>query len=157
MVWSLLMKCADQSTTSASMKGKWYCVPGLVFMFQPTVSHAERLCGVFRFKKPFTDHFLWKLWNANSFFCKHLTDRHHLMLSSMFSDARREAAALRSGQGIGFKCYWFLRPASYIKCVWQRRPYLQEYKWLIVSIGFQNCNEKVSQQAGNELFKSTAF
>ncbi len=52
MVWSLLIKFADQSTTSASMKGKWYCAPGLVFMFQPTVSHAERLCGVFQLKSP---------------------------------------------------------------------------------------------------------
>lgn len=51
MVWSLLIKFADQSTTSASMKGKWNCALGL-FMLQPTVSHAERLCGVFQLKSP---------------------------------------------------------------------------------------------------------
>lgn len=66
----------------------------------------ETLWGI-SVEKPFKAHFLWKLWNANSLFCKHLIDRHHLMLSSMFSDAWCEAAALRSGQGTGFKCYCF--------------------------------------------------
>jgi len=60
MVWSLLIKFADQSTTSASMKEKWNCALGLFFMLQPTVSHAERLCGV-SLEKPFKAHFLGKL------------------------------------------------------------------------------------------------